>query len=110
MEISIRISNFPDSNNFQLLLIGQNIPADPDQYDLWHSDQSPNFTKCKNARIDNLLYKGLQTYDVKERTAIYQEFQQFFLEDPPAIFLRYLPSYTIRRSTADEASLDFMSK
>jgi peptide/nickel transport system substrate-binding protein len=107
--ISLRISNFPDTTNFQLLLIGQNIPSDPDQYDLWHSGQSANFTKYKNTRIDNLLEKGRQTYDQKERIAIYQEFQQFFLDDPPAIFLRYLPSYTLKRKSADDASLDFMT-
>lgn len=109
MKINIRISNFPDTSNYQLLLIGQNIPDDPDQYDLWHSDQSANFTNYKNTRIDNLLEKGRQTYDQKERTAIYQEFQQFFLEDPPAIFLEYLPSYTLKRKTADDTSLEFVT-
>jgi ABC-type transport system substrate-binding protein len=43
------------------------------------------------------LEKGRQTLDKKERTDIYQEFQQFFLEDTPAIFLRYLYSYDIKR-------------
>lgn len=97
INVSLRISNFPDTNDFQLMLIGQESPADPDQYYLWHSEQSSNFTGYKNTRIDNLLEKGRQTFDLKERTEIYQEFQQFFLEDAPAIFIRHLYSYEVSR-------------
>jgi peptide/nickel transport system substrate-binding protein len=95
--VSIRVTSLPDTSNFQLLLIGQEAPRDPDQYHLWHSEQSSNFTGYKNTRIDNLLEKGRQSYDQKERTEIYQEFQQFFLEDAPAIFIRYLESYDVKR-------------
>ncbi|HQM15908.1 MAG TPA: ABC transporter substrate-binding protein [Candidatus Woesebacteria bacterium] len=98
MEIQLKISNFPDTQDYQLLLMGQEIPIDPDQYFLWHSDQPTNFTRFKNTRIDSLLEKGRQTLEQKERQVIYQEFQQFLLEDPPAIFLYYLPSFTIKRS------------
>jgi len=95
--VNIKISNFPDTNDFQLLLIGQESPIDPDQYFLWHSEQPTNFTRYKNTRIDALLERGRRTLDQQERTAIYQEFQQFLLEDPPAIFLRLLHSYEVRR-------------
>ncbi len=95
--VNIKVSNFPDTNDFQLLLIGQESPTDPDQYFLWHSEQPTNFTRYKNTRIDALLERGRTTLDQEERTAIYQEFQQFLLEDPPAIFLKHLYSYEIRR-------------
>ncbi len=95
--VQIKITNFPDTSNFQVLLIGQEIPPDPDQYQLWHSEQPTNFTGYKNTRIDNLLEKGRQTFNAQERTEIYQEFQQFFLEDAPAVFLNYLTNYTIER-------------
>ncbi len=97
ISVKIRISNFPDTNNFQLMLIGQESPPDPDQYYLWHSEQSSNFSGYKNTRIDNLLEKGRQTFGQKERVEIYEEFQQFFLEDAPAIFIRHLYSYDISR-------------
>ena len=97
IEVNIRITNFPDTNNFQALLIGQEIPADPDQYYLWHSEQSTNFTNYKNTRIDALLEKGRKTAEKNERKAIYQEFQQFLLEDAPAVFLNHLESYEIKR-------------
>ncbi len=97
ISVNLKISNFPDTNDYQLLLLGQEIPLDPDQYFLWHSDQPTNFTNYKNTRVDSLLEKGRQTLDQRERQTVYQEFQQFLLEDPPAIFLEYLPSYTVRR-------------
>lgn len=98
ISVTIRVNNFPDTTNFQALLTGQKTSADPDQYTLWHSSQPTNFTGYKNTRIDSLLEKGRQTYDLQERTEIYQEFQQFFLEDPPAIFIRYLWNFDIART------------
>ncbi len=95
--IHIKVSNFPDTSNFELLLLGQKIPVDPDQYFLWHSNQPTNFTRYQNTRIDSLLESGRQTLEQKERVVIYQEFQQFLLEDPPALFLKYLTSYDISR-------------
>ena len=97
INLRIKISNFPDTNNFQLLLMGQSIPTDPDQYFMWHSTQATNFTRYKNTRIDSLLERGRQTIDTEERKSIYQEFQQFLLEDPPAVFLRYLERFSIAR-------------
>lgn len=94
----IRINNFPDTNNFDLLLIGQESPLDPDQYFLWHSGQPTNFMNYKNTKIDSLLEKGRQETNQQERIALYQEFQQFLLEDPPAVFLRYLQSYSLKRN------------
>lgn len=98
ISIAIRISNFPDTNNFQLLLIGQESPPDPDQYALWHSDLNSNFSGYRNTRIDNLLEKGRTAREQNERIEIYQEFQQFFLEDAPAVFLQHLESYSVKRS------------
>jgi len=97
IKVNLKVSSFPDTSNFQLLLIGQESPVDPDQYFLWHSGQSTNFTRYKNTRIDSLLEKARKTIDQEERKALYQEFQQFLLEDPPAIFIRHLYSYEIRR-------------
>ena len=97
IEVTIRVTNFPDTSNYQLLLIGQESSPDPDLYQVWHSEQTTNFTGYKNTRIDNLLEKGRKTIDQQERKEIYQEFQQFFLEDAPAVFLHYLESYEVKR-------------
>lgn len=97
IHVNIRISNFPDTSNFQALLIGEQSPSDPDQYSLWHSDQPTNFTQYKNVRIDSLLEKGRQTQDQKLRFQIYQDFQEFFSEDAPVIFIRHLDKYEVSR-------------
>jgi peptide/nickel transport system substrate-binding protein len=97
IDVNIKVSNFPDTANFELLLLGQEIPIDPDQYVMWHSSQATNFTNYKNTRIDSLLEKGRQTTEIAERRTIYQEFQQYLLEDPPAIFLKYLDNISIAR-------------
>ena len=97
IKTNIQIQTIPDTNNFQALLIGQQIPFDPDQYNLWHSGLASNFTHYKNTRVDNLLEKGRQTLKTTERATLYQEFQQNLLEDPPAIFLWYLKSSDLYR-------------
>jgi peptide/nickel transport system substrate-binding protein len=49
---SIRLTNFPNTDDFQALLIGQRTGDDPDQYALWHSQARTNFTHYSNTRID----------------------------------------------------------
>ncbi len=95
--VQISITNFPDLSSFQVLLIGQEVLPDPDQYPLWHSEEPTNFTGYTAPRIDKLLEEGRQTFNIQERKEKYQEFQQFFIEDAPAIFLRYLEEYSIQR-------------
>ncbi len=97
IKVNIRLTNFPDTNNFDALLVGQESPTDPDQYSLWHSQQQTNFTQYKNVRIDSELEKGRQTEDRQKRLAIYQDFQQFFSEDAPVIFIRHLNKYEMKR-------------
>lgn len=98
IEVSLRLNNFPDTQNFDVLLAAQTVPPDPDQYALWHSAESTNFTRFQNTRIDKLLEEGRQTLEQQRRKEVYQEFQQFFLEEVPAIFLFYLPTYDITRT------------
>src|SRR3989344_3401942 len=94
---TVKVATFiPDS--FQTLLIGQEIPPDPDQYSLWHSTQRTNLTRYNSPKIDKLLEDGRQIEDQKERTQIYQDFQRFLVEDSPASFLFHLTTYTIERS------------
>ena len=91
--VQLRIQNLPDISNFQSMLIAQQIPQDPDQYFLWHSTQQTNFTGYKNPHVDKLLEDGRKTLDQKERRSAYLDFQQYLVEDSPAIFLRHLTLY-----------------
>ncbi len=81
--------------NFQALLITQNIPTDPDQYALWHSTQTQtNITKYANPRVDKDLEDGRQNLDLAVRKQKYQDFQKVLLDHAPAAFL-YFPKYNI---------------
>jgi peptide/nickel transport system substrate-binding protein len=85
-------------NNYQIFLGDFNIPQDPDQYTLWHSDAPDNITHYKNLRIDKLLEDGRRTVDVGQRQKIYADFQKFLMDDSPAVFLYYPDVYTITRN------------
>lgn len=82
---------------FQALLIGQQIPADPDQYVLWHSTQATNLTHYSSPKVDKLLEDGRKTVDQKKRVEIYRDFQRFLLEDSPAAFLEHITTYSVKR-------------
>ncbi|MBI2595654.1 ABC transporter substrate-binding protein [Candidatus Daviesbacteria bacterium] len=81
--------------NFQALLIAQNIPLDPDQYSLWHSTQAlTNISKFSSPRVDKDLEDGRKIIDPEVRKQKYQDFQKVLLDHPPATFL-YFPKYNI---------------
>jgi len=83
--------------DFQVLLILQQIPQDPDQYSLWHSTQEQNFTDYQSPKVDKLLEDARKTMDQAKRKEKYLDFQKFLAEDVPAIFLYYPEVYTISR-------------
>ncbi|QQG43344.1 MAG: hypothetical protein HYW45_04095 [Candidatus Daviesbacteria bacterium] len=83
------------AQNFQALLVVQNIPTDPDQYFLWHSTQDKtNPTKYSQARADKDLEDGRKLSNAGERKNAYIDFQKVLLEDSPATFL-YFPKYSV---------------
>lgn len=92
--------------NFQIMLITQSIPADPDQYFLWHSTQEKtNLSKYSSARVDKSLEDGRKAIKEEERLVRYQDFQRTLLEDAPATFL-YFPKYNIVYLKKAEEKLD----
>lgn len=96
IESSVKVvSLIPEE--FDVLLAAQGIPADPDQYGLWHSTQQTNLSRLKNPKIDKLLEDGRRKVDVFERKKIYLDFQRFLAEESPVIFLYHPISYTVSR-------------
>ena len=62
-------------------------------YSYLHSSQIRNgfnFSAYKNPRVDSLLDKARITLDPEKRKAIYYEFQEELLQDPPGIFLFWM--------------------
>lgn len=87
--------------DFDLLLLGQEVERDPDQYTLWHSTQKDlpglNFTGFESVLADKALEEGRRNRDVAERIKHYQNFQKVFTEELPAVLL-YHPvlTYSVR--------------
>lgn len=92
--------------NFQALLITQSIPADPDQYFLWHATQSKtNLSKYDSKRVDKNLEDGRKVINEAERKSLYFDFQKTLLEDAPAVFL-YFPNYNVVYTKRAKGRLD----
>lgn len=83
---------------FDVLLVQQQIPKDPDQYHYWQSTQSEtNITNYNSPKIDKLLEEGRKTNDLEARKKIYTDFQLYLVDDAPAIFLYYPKIYSVTR-------------
>lgn len=82
--------------NFQALLISENIPSDPDQYTLWHSTQSKtNLSKVPfAARLDKDLEDGRKIASSSTRKEKYLDFQKVLADHAPATFL-YFPKVNV---------------
>ena len=86
-------------NTYQILLLSQQIPVDPDQYSMWHSTQEQNIVKLNNVRIDKILEDARIETDPEIRQELYFDFQRFFVEESPVIFYSYPDIYTIQRTS-----------
>jgi len=81
---------------YEALLFGEVLNADPDPFAFWHSSQRKdpglNLSVYANDKIDKLLEEGRQSIDQESRKEKYNEFQKLLTEDVPAVFL-YSPTY-----------------
>ncbi|MCH8748468.1 hypothetical protein IH781_01830 [Patescibacteria group bacterium] len=82
--------------DYDILLFGQILSAQPDPYPFWHSTQtrSPglNFALFKNQEVDKLLEEARKTIDIEKRRELYGDFQGYILDLKPALIL-YRPYY-----------------
>lgn len=77
--------------NYQALLFGEVLGADPDPFAFWHSSQKKdpglNLALYQNKNADKLLEEARQAMDANQRIEKYKEFQKLITDDIPAIFL-----------------------
>lgn len=85
---------------FDAVLFGFQLPADPDPYALWNSTQMPsasdagqNYSGWKNRDADEILETARRIDDQARRTELYRQFQAMFMDEMPALIL-YYPVYT----------------
>jgi peptide/nickel transport system substrate-binding protein len=88
-----------DSHDYDVLLYGINIGADPDVYAYWHSSQIDkklaihlNLSEYKSAVADSGLEAGRSRQDPTIRATKYKPFIEAWKKDAPAIGL-YQPRY-----------------
>lgn len=97
LNVKVRIQPSIPSD-YDILVITQPIPPDPDQYQYWQSTQEvTNISHYSNLKIDKLLEDGRKTLDKDTREKIYIDFQRYLVEDSPVIFLYYPKVYTVER-------------
>jgi len=81
---------------YEALLFGEILGADPDPFAFWHSSQirdpGLNLALYNNKDVDELLKEARKTFDLEKRKEKYKEFQKLVVEDVPAVFL-YGPYY-----------------
>ncbi len=98
LKVKVNTISFAQPGGYDILLAYWKVPLDPDQYYFWHSTQTQgNITNYNNVKIDLLLERGRNTFNVNERKDIYDQFQRVIVDDMPAFFLYYPYSYTIKR-------------
>lgn len=95
LEWASLLTNYIDTRNFDVVLMGWSISQDPDQYDIWHSSKTGpkelNFIGYKNPEVDRLIVEGRGTFDRKKRQQCYFRMQEIIAEDQPYTFL-YVPA------------------
>jgi peptide/nickel transport system substrate-binding protein len=93
-DISTRVI---DTKDFQVLLFGQEVARDLDEYTLWHSTKTSypglNISQLNNQRIDKALEDGRKEMEPEIRQEHYDNFNRILGEEIPAMFL-YRPIYS----------------
>ncbi|MFA7209410.1 MAG: ABC transporter substrate-binding protein [Parcubacteria group bacterium] len=88
--------NYIRPREYDALLFGQVLGADPDPYSFWHSSQKRdpglNLSLFGDSETDKLIEEGRIEFDSGKRASIYADFQKKLNDEIPAIFL-YSPDY-----------------
>jgi peptide/nickel transport system substrate-binding protein len=88
--------NYIRPREYEALLFGQVVGADPDPYSFWHSDQKKdpglNLSLFGDSASDKLIEEGRMEFDPEKRSEKYIELQKIIEQEIPAIFL-YSPNY-----------------
>ncbi len=85
------LKEFINPGKFDATILGWTGGPEPDQYNIWHSSKTGprqlNFIGFKNAEVDSLLESGRRIFDLEQRKAYYDRFQEILAEEQPYTFL-----------------------
>jgi len=89
LDFNALVDQWAGKRDFDMLFVGVNIPADPDQSGIWASAAGLNGSSYKSATVDDLLSRGAVLLDKTERSKIYTQLQQVLMTDLPGAPLFY---------------------
>ncbi|MDR2874324.1 MAG: peptide-binding protein [Methylobacillus sp.] len=85
------IGRYIKTGDFQAVVLGWSLGAEPDQFNIWHSSQQApgqfNFIGYNNPEVDKLLEQGRLELDPDKRMKIYHHFAEILLDDSPVVYL-----------------------
>ncbi len=94
LDWSLFIHEYIDKRKFEACILGWSLGRDPDQYEIWHSDnirdKGFNFLSFRDRDTDRLIEKGRTTFDLKVRTDVYRRMHRRIWQLQPCVFL-YVP-------------------
>jgi peptide/nickel transport system substrate-binding protein len=95
--VSSLVRDYLQPRRFEAVLYGwSGLGNDPDPYELWHSSQATgdgsNFASFANPKADELIEDARHALSQTDRMGFYQQFQDLFAEQLPALLL-YQSSY-----------------
>lgn len=96
LSISDIQQNYIKPREYEALLFGQTLGANPDLSSFWHSrekkDPGSNLALFGDEETDKLIDDGRVEFDNAKRAELYHKFQEKIFAEIPAIFL-YSPEY-----------------
>ncbi|MCL4834182.1 MAG: ABC transporter substrate-binding protein [Caldilineaceae bacterium] len=63
--------------------------AEPDPFSTLHSTGGNNFSRINNPHLDELIEEGLKHVSFEERKPYYDEIQEIFVDEVPALYLQF---------------------
>lgn len=96
LSISDIQQNYIRPREYEALLFGQVLGADPDPFSFWHSSQKKdpghNLALFGNDDTDKLIEQGRVEFDPQKRASLYVNFQKKLAQENSTVFL-YSPLY-----------------
>lgn len=93
-EWSTFVSRTINQRDFDAILLGWSLSAEPDPYDIWHSSKTKpeefNIVGFANPRADSLMEKARYEFNQAKRKQYLDEFQAILHEEQPYLWL-YAP-------------------
>jgi len=105
MEWSVLLKEFIHPKRFEAVLLGWNLPMDPDIFDIFHSSRRGpgqfNFVSYANPEVDRLLEEARIEFDQQKRGELYRRVHRLIYEDQPYAFLYTSESLSVLHKRFD---------